>query len=232
MKVFVGALALLLLFSPLTACAQQGRLDPRYKATHRLLVTEATPVLERQTGVCSGTALGPHALITAEHCDTTSFVLIDGIGVVQVLARMYDHHEHLILLVDGPVLKDTIASYYDPKTYAMSDIGAGVFFYGHAYGTKFPLLRRGYLMGFTIVPPHEKSGDSTGSEVIEMPEGPMFLFDMRSAQGDSGGAIYDSRTGKLIGIVSTTVPGFSTDAYGLQFTSEQVARAKKFEGQL
>src|ERR1019366_6396975 len=129
MKLFTSALILILSFFPFIACQSQiGRTDTRFKATHIINILR----LDGTGGFCTSSAIGPHALITAAHCDLSDTFLVDGSVMVHVQGRILDNNEHVILLVDGPVFQKTVAAFYDPATYDMDVPGKRVFFYGNA----------------------------------------------------------------------------------------------------
>ena len=229
MKLFTSALILILSFFPFIACQSQiGRTDTRFKATHIINILR----LDGTGGFCTSSAIGPHALISAAHCDLANTFLVDGSVLVHVLGRIFDDNEHVIFLVDGPEFKKTIAAFYDPSNYDMDIPGKRVFFYGNAYGTTTPLLREGYNMGFTSVLSKKIIPNASGTVLSKMPTGVLFLFDIHAVPGDSGGALYDSDTGKLVSIISTAVFDLGTGGYALRFTSKQVRQAKTFKGVL
>src|SRR5579863_4572671 len=75
-------------------------------ATHRIEID--TVVMDPDTGkpepdnaICSATAVGPHALLTAQHCDRIGQGLLtvdDKVAVIQ--KRLFDGNDHEILIVD------------------------------------------------------------------------------------------------------------------------------------
>ena len=50
-------------------------------------------------GVCSGTIIGPHAILSATHCFDGSSVAVNG-RPVRVMRRLDDGSDHTILLTD------------------------------------------------------------------------------------------------------------------------------------
>jgi len=69
--------------------------------THRLTMT-----FQQGSGSCSGTAVGPHAILTAEHCLQAIVSLsVDG-RKVSIKSVMLDRNDHAIVLVD-----ETFADY-------------------------------------------------------------------------------------------------------------------------
>lgn len=64
-------------------------------STHRLSL-----YFKQGSGVCSGTAVGPHAILTAEHCVKDLEVLeVDG-REVAIKSVLLDGDDHAILIVE------------------------------------------------------------------------------------------------------------------------------------
>ena len=66
-----------------------------YQETHSKAL-----LIEVQDGVCSGTAMGPHLVLSATHCfDNTEGMKINGTAA-KVLKRVDDGNDHTFLVVD------------------------------------------------------------------------------------------------------------------------------------
>lgn len=74
-------------------------LEIQHAATHRIAVYD---FIEGEVGHCSATAIGPHALLTAQHCFKDSNVVrLDNEKVTTTIyAALLDGNDHVIYLVD------------------------------------------------------------------------------------------------------------------------------------
>jgi hypothetical protein len=183
----------------------------------------ATHAIVMNKGFCTSSAIGPHALLTASHCDSSAgSIKVDESFSINILGRITDNKDHIIYLVDGPPFKVTMGEFYSPSTYDMPREGEGVFFYGDGGGMFPPQLRKGYRMD------HLEFGKDTTPP--GMPSGDLFLFDMVAITGDSGSAVYSEKTGRLIAVVTFGLFDHFAGSYALQFTQEQIDLAKNFKG--
>src|SRR4051812_16886486 len=79
--------------------------NSQMKSAHMIAMLSASG---RKQAVCSATAIGPHALLTAEHCieDEPAMLNVDLSTVnYQIVADNRDNRDHVILIVDGPAFK-------------------------------------------------------------------------------------------------------------------------------
>ena len=183
----------------------------------------ATHALMSNKGLCTASAIGPHALLTASHCDSsTGSLKVDEAFTVNIMGRITDNKDHLIYLVDGPPFKVTMGEFYSPSTYDMAREGEGVFFYGDGGGLFPPQFRKGYRMD------HLEFSKDTAPK--GMPLGDLFLFDMVAITGDSGSAVYSEKTGRLIAVITFGLFDHFMGSYALQFTQVQIDLAKNFKG--
>jgi len=140
--------------------------------------------------VCSATAVGPHAILTATHCEMpTEVVEIDGQEEeIQGYAR--DGRDHTILLVSA-----TFTDWADFSTEPVQS-GDDVFMFGNP-GGHIDFFRKGVVAKAPL--------DTTGISRLELafigPEAVMTVYDFNSWFGDSGAAIFDM-DGKIVGVVS------------------------------
>jgi len=218
---------LMLALTVMPAAAFNPTKSPQRKAAHMItfLVHEKDENGEEQTGraQCTASALGNHALLTADHCDmgeTTIHVdkeLVDR----AIFGRIKDGEDHVIFLVGGSAFKDTMANFYSPDTYKMDNVGDEIFLYGDGQGMYPPAYRQGRVMGAVTIP--QKDIDSM---LITDPN--VYMFDLNIIGGDSGSAIYDKRTGKLITLVTYSMADHFCGSYIMKFTQAQVEQAEKF----
>jgi hypothetical protein len=203
-------LALSMAISPSLACANNMP-KPVMTTTHRIEMTIVTstgdgPVKRRD--ICSSTAIGPHALLTATHCDLgASTVNVDGTEAA-IMARLTDDSDHTIYM-----LNITFGDY--AKFGKAVKVGDEVWLRGNPDGMN-QLVRYGHFSG-PIVIDDEKTSRKVG----------VLLFDINGWQGDSGSAIFDKH-GKIVAVTSV---GFTDGAfallgtYALRFTPAQMKQA-------
>jgi hypothetical protein len=221
MKILLSMLlALSMAISPIQACASKLPKNVM-TTTHRIEMTVTVPdapdadtsdnLFSTRGDICSSTAIGPHALLTATHCDLgASTVSVDGVQAA-IMSRLTDGNDHTIYM-----LNITFGEY--AKFDKMTKIGDEVWLRGNPYGLK-QLIRYGHYAGVI-----SEKADLTKSGVETI-----YMFDINSAPGDSGSAIFDKH-GK---IVAVTTYGFSGDGFvmvgslALHFTSAQLAQATK-----
>lgn len=149
------------------------------------------------TGICSGTAVGAHTILTATHCfDSPAGTMhVDGIesgyvivaddGQDHVFVRVTARQDHVAKRGLKPKQGDTVYMHGNPSGYA-------------------DLLRVGYVAGWV--------------------ENAM-MVDANNFKGDSGSAVFD-RHGRIVGVVSQIFPwpnpGWRlTQVNPFKFTQEQ-----------
>ncbi len=226
MKQFAIAVLFLSLCLPLSAAPRHPAKSEQSKAAHRIefLIPEAAANEEQLfpsaagKGACSSSAIGPHALLTAQHCDVgEEYLTVDlDLAPRKIVGRITDGEDHIIFLVDGPKFKNTIAAEYDPDTYTVPTVGEKVFLFGDGGAMFPPQYRTGYYTGSTTI----EGADASKDPVV-------MLFDLNIIPGDSGSAVYGSN-GKLVTLVTYGIDGKFCGAYRMMFTAAQVAQAEAF----
>lgn len=176
MKKFLFVLTLLL---GTLACAQSP-----YETAHATTHTINTrPVLGG--GTCSATAVGPHTLMTASHCEApSSFINIDGQRHL-ILDVARDENEHSFLAVDQTFSSWAVLSKDAPK------VGDEVFIFGNPAGLR-DVMRKGYLA---------KAPEEVSFFEAVAGKHPLALYDFNGWMGDSGAAIFNSK-GEVVDVVS------------------------------
>lgn len=179
-------------------------------ATHRIEMHSL--VVDPDTGkapggICSATAIGPHALLTAKHCDFPgqSIIKIDGQDFL-ITKRIVDGYDHEIFIVDAHFAYTADFEHADAL-----QKGDDVWMEGNAAALN-QLVRRGVFSGIIML----------DGKVIE-------AYDYNGYFGDSGSAIFDEH-GKIVAVTSVGVflPGWHVmGAYPLHFTPEQLQEAQQ-----
>jgi V8-like Glu-specific endopeptidase len=225
MKYFLSMLlALSMAISPIQACANSL---PKQviNTTHRIEMTVTTPDDSTSgsddfygtTGdVCSSTAIGPHALLTASHCDLgASTVKVDDVEAV-ITSRVVDGNDHTIYMVN--------ITFHDYAKFEKNDerslkMGDEVWLRGNAFGLN-QLIRYGHFAGAIVKDTSDVTSGTTQT---------IYMFDINGGPGDSGSGIFDN-DGK---IVAVTTYGFSGDGFvmlgslTMHFTPAQLKQAEK-----
>lgn len=167
--------------------------------------------------LCTGTVIGPHAILTAEHCDEPAKGHLEFQTLnIDLSTRNYtigavtfDQHDHEILIVDGPPFA-TIEPYVVRKPVA----GEQAFFYG---------------FGKEDYPAHESIGkvkaNDDPSDVDEAQK--VVYFSNQAIPGDSGSALY-GKDGAILALVTWSIDGKSCAGFQLAFTDEVIKISQTF----
>jgi hypothetical protein len=191
-------IALFLLVFLVAGCAKQlSAVDRAHRTTLHLSM---------DTGSCSGTAIGPHAILSASHCFAGMQSLsVNGVPVV-VADAISDGHDHTILIVDQTFLNWAQIGPAPAQ-------GDQVFILGNP-GELTDLYRGGHMSGSAV------DGNTRVS-----------LYDLQDFPGDSGSGIFDEQ-GRLVGVISIFMAFQDRGAriqfagsFGLAFTPAQLALA-------
>lgn len=153
-----------------------GAIQRAHNSTHH--IAEMTAI---EKDLCSATAVGPHAILTATHCELgTDTLYIEGQkNPAHIEGHIRDEHDHTILLLSGITF----------PSFAQIDIsnderqGEDVFVFGNP-GNWSDIYRRGYV-----------SGTIDDGEITQV------LFDLTAWHGDSGAAIFDSN-GRIVAVLT------------------------------
>jgi hypothetical protein len=175
-------------------------------------------------GLCTGTTIGPHSILTATHCDSmgtaVSLTLDLSMRRYAVLGTATDNRDHLIIFMDGPPMSN-ILPIEDLFSVPPIRDGEVVVFCGNGEA-RYPAK---CIYG-SVAPQTTKDDPSE----IDKAQG-MFYLTSIAIPGDSGSAIYRT-DGKVIGLISYRMFG-NTDAraagFGLDFKLDALQFAHTFE---
>ena len=192
-------LALMLVVLSVVGC---GTPAPRHA------VKDAAVRLDFSDGVCSGTIVGRHTVLTATHCfeGFDGKLSISG-RAVTVKDKADDGWDHTLIVVDASF--DYWASHgAEPRQQE------NVFVFGNP-GGHADWYRRGYVVG--------TDADNDGR--------PVTIYDLNGFYGDSGSGVF-ADDGSVVGVISLVafqsrfgVPLKMMASYALHFTPEQWAKA-------
>lgn len=214
----------LVLFTGLFVSYAILKQDTPHTLNHAPMLQERTAHMIRMysvegslLGQCSSTAVGSHALLTAEHCFSPA---VDSLRldwarhVYKVKGIEKDENEHLIYLVDGPALVSTQHILTQAPV-----ISEPVFIFGFAEGEYPSVLKQGLIVN-----------EYDPSEV-DHAEG-LFYASIHAIPGDSGSAVYN-RQGYILGLITfgTERDFFRTQSgiYPLRFTPAQITKVETYE---
>ena len=175
-------------------------------------------------GTCSSTAVGPHTLLLAEHCNDpyTAEVYVDAPeGTIRAnTARTYsalkqfDHQDHMLL----DLAQITFPTYVPLSIVAPPVQGEHFYFWGSPQGIRDE-YRESYITG-TVPFNHDKDDPEIDAS------GPVYMAVGLIQPGDSGSVLFDSKTGKIIGVVTYGFGnGLFIGIFPIQFTSAQLTQS-------
>lgn len=186
-----------LLFVPALA-AHNPAIDAAHRTTH---VVTASPLVGPGSK-CSGTAVGPHALLIASHCEEpVSTIDIDGTSA-HIFGFTRDYRDHTIYFVSAEFT--SWAEFADNS----GAVGDDIFIFGNP-GDNTDILRKGYVAhlpsGETQLAPVDFFMNPFAIAARLVRSNPQYItYDFNGWMGDSGAAIFNEQ-GKIVGVVSVGI---------------------------
>jgi hypothetical protein len=184
-------------------------------------------------GLCTAYAVGPHTLLTAEHCNdaSTDQIYVDPTDkdavrnntapYLTVVSRTFDKQDHMLLDLKGANFKYTI--YLGPSEAGQPRLpkqGEKTYQWGNPQGIR-DQFREGLVMGSI---PISDLKDMDGVDAT----GPLYLVQEVVIGGDSGSSVFSQDDGQLIGIVTFGIDdGVVMGTFPIQFTGAQIAASMK-----
>jgi hypothetical protein len=207
----------------------------QHRATHLILVIKRfineKGKFDYDLGSCTATAIGPHTLLTAGHCDDyhvdkiyldetyLPFVVTDKATSYQITKKIFDGQDHMLLDIAG-VYFPYYVTLHSAVRVPHQEEG---FYYWGAPNATMNQYREGYFMGESPYNESDKSNDEDEQPIRV--RGPLYLTAGSSIPGDSGSAIYSQFDGHLVGIVSISYSETVFGTFPIQFTKAQIQEA-------
>lgn len=181
----------------------KSAIENQHATTHRIGVYD----LSEEVGHCSGTAVGPNAILTAQHCfkDSNLIRLDADKKPVKIVAALIDGNDHVIYILDGVEF-----SAWSGITERALVANESVHFWG-APGKNPDVYRTGYFKKNATL--HDLDKDE--------PFIPIEVFVLPVFRGDSGSGIFDE-SGQIVGVVSMADESANSFNLPLAFTQDQL----------
>lgn len=203
-------------YAPPPQLSETKVFTPQQRASHRIAFYDNE---KSQDAICTATAIGPHAILTATHCnegDVDSLIRVDlSRTYYHILAADNDGRDHVLYLLDGPAF--TYLAEYDTAKARHPAVGDVVNYYGSGKGI-YPLTETTGIAARTLDP----------SDVDE--DLRLNLYAGHAIPGESGSAIYD-KNGVIVGVLSYGITINKKEYFGafeLGFTAQEVRFAQNF----
>jgi V8-like Glu-specific endopeptidase len=218
LKAFVLALMLALgLSAPMTdvptyVVTTKTAIEQQHATTHRIAVYDLLKgdTWNQEIGHCSGTVVGPHAILTAQHCffDSNLIRLDAEKDPIRIVAALIDGNDHVIYLVDRTF--KTWASINERTLVPNEPVHVWA-----APGHNSDVYRSGYFVGY-----------STKKELDPELKVQFENFILPTYPGDSGAGLFDEN-GSIVAVTSMGDTSADSLDVPLAFTLDQLDAATR-----
>lgn len=158
---------------------KHNKLTLERSATHEISYVQVLNNGEhKDVGRCTGTAIGPHALLTAQHCDEEGIRIIHmdySVREYHILVGMIDGRDHAIYILDGPAFKN-----YVNVQQRVTKMGESVTSYGTGGDDFPPHTYQGTVIACS------NGGDQSDVDALD----DTACLSIEAIPGDSGSAVY------------------------------------------
>jgi hypothetical protein len=221
-------LAVSLAVSPVFAVNAKIRVAIEHQSMHEIVMT-FTDADGKHGALCTAYAVGPHTLMTAEHCDVKSdSVFVDPISLqeirdnkispVKIVDREFDGQDHMLLDLAGVNFKQIVeVRGYSAQGPRLPLQGERIHWWGNPGGMR-DQYREGIVTG--VIPWDVK--DSPEGQRMEGPV--LYLTQAPAIGGDSGSAVFGD-DGRVVGIVTFGIYDGIMGMFPIQFTPAQIANS-------
>jgi hypothetical protein len=221
-------LAVSLAVSPVFAVNANIRVAIEHQSMHEIVMT-FTDADGKHGALCTAYAVGPHTLMTAEHCDVKSdSVFVDPISLqeirdnkispVKIVDREFDGQDHMLLDLAGVNFKQIVeVRGYSAQGPRLPLQGERIHWWGNPGGMR-DQYREGIVTG--VIPWDVK--DSPEGQRMEGPV--LYLTQATAIGGDSGSAVFGD-DGRVVGIVTFGIYDGIMGMFPIQFTPAQIANS-------
>jgi V8-like Glu-specific endopeptidase len=198
--------------TPMYVTATKTAIEQQHSTTHRIGVydLEKGNTWNQEVGHCSGTVVGPHAILTAQHCffDSNLIRLDAEKDPIRIVSVLIDGSDHVIYIVDR-----TFKAWASINERALVP-NEPVHIWG-APGHNTDVYRSGYFVGY-----------STLKEVDPDLKVQFERFILPTFGGDSGAGLFDEN-GSVVAVISMGDTSAENYDVPLAFTPDQLDAATR-----
>ena len=206
----------------------------QHKAMHEIVMVERDASGDIvSAGLCTAYAVGPHTLMTAEHCNSadTDDIYVDPVsreaihsGEVHpfpIISRQFDHEDHMLVDIKGINFKDAI--YLGPSV-RLPIQGEHTYEWGCPAGIR-DQYREGLVTGTM---PIAGINMGEGEDKVDATGPNLYIVQTTVVGGDSGSAVFSANDGQLIGVVTFGIDnGALMGMFPITFTGSQIEASMK-----